>query len=83
MAPKYILKSIPKQSTAATTQVFFSKSNLISAVLEIWGKEELIVQQFVAPKTLQPCIYRFYRNERNVYRAECIISKNSIASDQL
>lgn len=62
MPPKFVLKLIPKYASNATTKVFFSKSHLISAVLENWGKEDLVVQQFVAPKTLQPAVYRFYRN---------------------
>ena len=39
------------------------------------------MQEYVIQKTLQPCVYRFYRNERNVYRAECIINKKSILTD--
>lgn len=31
---------------------------------------------------MQACIYRFYRNERNVFKAECIINKRSILTDQ-
>lgn len=30
---------------------------------------------------MQASVYRFYRNERNVCRAECIINKTSISTD--
>ena len=30
---------------------------------------------------MQACIYRFHRNERNVFKAECIINKKSILTD--
>lgn len=39
------------------------------------------MQEFIIPKTFQSALYRFYRNERNVYRAECIINKKSVHND--
>ena len=48
---------------------------------EYWGAVDIILQQYVIPKTLQATIYRFYRNERNVYRTECIMNKRSIVND--
>ena len=50
-------------------------------MVESWGTVDLILQQFIIPKTLQATIYRFYRNERNVFRTECIINKRSIVND--
>lgn len=47
-------------------------------MIELWGTVDMIVQKFVIQKTMQPCIYRFFRNERNVYKAQCIINKRSI-----
>ena len=68
-------------STSAETFVFFCREALQNMMLEQWGKCEMVLQQFIPQKTLQPCIYRFHRNARNVYRAECISNRSSIASD--
>ena len=32
---------------------------------------------------MQACVYRFHRNARNVFQAECIINKVSLASDAI
>ena len=79
--PKYIMKSMRKHDQGATIRVYYCKNQLITDMIEYWGKYDILVQRFVIQKTMQPCIYRFYRNERNVYKAECIISKKSIFSD--
>ena len=42
-------------------------------MIERWGSCDIILQEFVIQKTMEPCVYRFHRNERNVYKAECII----------
>ena len=31
---------------------------------------------------MQASIYRFYRNQRNVYKAECIINKKAVTHNQ-
>lgn len=80
IAPKYILKFINK-SGSSDTSVYYCKNQLITDMVESWGAVDLILQQFVIPKTLQATIYRFYRNERNVFRTECIINKRSIVKD--
>ena len=80
--PKFILKIIEKTNRSAVTNVYFCKNALITDLIENWGKSDLIVQQYVIQKTLQPCVYRFYRNSRNVYRSECIINKKSLATDE-
>ena len=47
MPPKYVLKSIERLSTASFTRIYFDKNQLISDVIENWGKADLIVQQYV------------------------------------
>ena len=81
-APRYVLKLIDKSMRDAVARVYFCKNTLIADLTENWGRCDLLVQEFVIQKTMQACVYRFYRNERNVYRAECIINKKSIAKDQ-
>jgi len=78
--PKYILKFIYK-SGEADTRVYYCQRQLISDMLEQWGSVDIILQQYIIPKTLQATVYRFYRNERNVFRAECIMNKRSIIND--
>ena len=80
IAPKYVLKTISKNGES-DTRVYYCKNLLISEMIENWGTVDLILQQFVIPKTLQATIYRFYRNEKNVFRTECIINKRSAASE--
>lgn len=79
--PKYVLKILPKGYRSAETRVYFCKNSLMTDMIEQWGKEDLIVQQFIVQKTLQACIYRFYRNERNVFRAECVINRKTITNE--
>lgn len=80
-APKYVMKMMEKKGTDAAIRLFFSKDSLIADMIEHWGKCDIIVQEFVIQKTLQACVYRFYRNSRNVFKAECIINKKSITKD--
>ena len=40
-----------------------------------------MLQEFVVPKTRKASVYRFYRNERNVIKAECISNKRSLLDD--
>ena len=79
MPPKYILKFLDS-SGRSQTRAFYDKQCLISDVVELRGTCDIIIQEFVIQKTLHPCVYRFYRNERNVYRAECILNKSNISS---
>ena len=81
VAPKYVLKTMEKFGKNAFTRVYFDKNHLIQDCIDSWGQGDMVVQQYVVQKTLQACMYRFYRNERNVFRAECIINGRSIASD--
>ena len=46
-APKYVLKIIWKGMKSAVTRVYFCKHELITDVLENWGKADLMVQQFI------------------------------------
>ena len=78
--PKYVLKTVSKNG-GSDTRVYFCKNLLISDMIEYWGSLDLILQQFVIPKTCQATIYRFYRNEKNVFRTECFINKRSAVSD--
>ena len=78
--PKYVLKLIMKNG-ASETRVYFDKNVLIGDLNENWGRYDMFLQEFVIQKTMQPCLYRFYRNERNVYRAECMINRRSIKTD--
>lgn len=50
----------------------------MSDMAETWGEQDMLLQKFVIQKTMQACVYRFYRNERNVYKAECIINNKAI-----
>ena len=45
-------------------------------MIERWGTCDIVLQEFVIQKTMEPCVYRFHRNARNVYKAECIIKNN-------
>ena len=78
--PKYVLKFIEKNG-ATETRVYFDKNVMIGDLNENWGRFDIFLQEFLIQKTMQPCLYRFYRNERNVYRAECHINRKSIKND--
>ena len=45
--PKYTLKIIEKNCQNATVRLYFGKNELITDLLEQWGKCDLIVQEFV------------------------------------
>ena len=79
--PKYIFKYMEKRKNDATIRVYYCKNQLIADLIEFWGQFDIIVQRFVIQKTLQPCVYRFYRNERNVFKAQCIMNRKSFASE--
>ena len=53
---------------------------LLRDLEDLWGEYDIIIQQFIIQKTLKPCIYRFTRNEKNVYMAECFINNKDISS---
>ena len=81
LPPKYVLKTMERGQRSAFTRIYFDKNSLLTDCVEYWGKSDMVVQQYVVQKTTQACIYRFYRNDRNVYRAECIINNTSIQSE--
>ena len=78
--PDFVLKFVEK-SGMATTRVYYDKNVLIAEMIEQWGSCDIYLQEFVIQKTMQPCVFRFYRNARNVYRADCIINKRSVKND--
>ena len=45
--PKYTVKIIEKNMRSASIRVYFGKNELITDLLEQWGKCDLIVQEFV------------------------------------
>lgn len=81
MPPKYIVKTLANGSATAACDIFYDKQTLCSELQDSMNKYDLIVQQFISQKTLQACIYRFYRNEKNVYKAKIFINKTSVGND--
>ena len=72
------MKLIAPNRTDAAVQLYYCKNHLLADMMSYWGNRDIIVQQFVASRSFKACIYRFYRNEKNVYRAECLINKKSV-----
>ena len=79
--PKFVLKFVEKHYGMAETRVYYDKNVMMGDMVERWGTCDILLQEFVIQKTMQPCVYRFYRNARNVFRAECMINKKSVRND--
>ena len=79
IAPKYIMKIISATGISADVTLYYCKNHLLADMMVYWNeKYNIIVQQFISSRSFKACIYRFYRNEKNVYRAECLINKKSV-----
>ena len=72
------MKLIAPGRTDAIVQLYYCKNHLLADMMLHWGRGDIIVQQFISSRSFKACIYRFYRNEKNVYRAECLINKKSV-----
>ena len=48
--------------------VYYSSDQLIS---DIGARKSLVIQQFITSKSFRPSIYRFYKNESSIFKAEC------------
>lgn len=46
--------------------------------MNAWGTNDVIIQQFITPKSSKPSLYRFYMNTQNIYKAECILKTEGI-----
>ena len=47
IAPKYVMKMMGRFEKDAVTRIYFTKENLMSDVIENWGKSDIVIQQFV------------------------------------
>ena len=47
IAPKYVMKMMGRFEKDAITRIYFTKENLMSDVIENWGKSDIVIQQFV------------------------------------
>ena len=45
---------------------------MLEAINDARNENEVVVQAYIMQKSFSPAIYRFYRNENNIYKAECI-----------
>ena len=79
VAPRFIMKKIKShdRSMRYGYDIFYSKAALLEAMNDARGEYDVIVQQYIIQKSFKPAIYRFYRNEKNIYKAECITNSVS------